>query len=886
MFKTITMRLAVTAVAALLVSNGHVLAIEQVVATNPPSVRSYLYPMDFAPHSESKEDILAREKMFEDAWKSYFTNINAMIKSPDTRNLARFIKSTRADTLYMLGTEYGLAQLKEPAIAKLKVDFAKNIALAATVLSRQQRITDIGDVANLRSALHAAVELKKAGLFTADMSGQVEALLSKYVEGKCVFWGFTRKFPYFLSGYNKEVITMDVASDTKLLYQDTGKFPNTIDSFDAAWAQLTLNAYETDNSPHYDSSVNLLIVLNWAVKHGRLDDLKQAPHFRMFFKRMAATVMANGESANYGKSMSYMRKYQERGVAVDDFRISGSMGIGWCLRWAYKFYGDPDFLYLARKYEMMNASGKAPVTLMPKALDLNFFDVRGVTLRKDTPLSLTTLRLKGPGWSLDRGVRRENIQPVQDKLILSTGSHPRSPSMVMDMSFTQSKVKDQRRMGIDNLIFNGTHTVTIVGRPDAAEETNRIFLTPDDITYPGTGEFAGKKSACLDKQTYTISDYYATRVNANLAYGEVEYSRLQYEGVHARRKMALLNNGVMVVEDNIWTDDAYAGRKTAGTLYNVWTKVADKGLNWVITNPKTGHFPDGSNGGLMSTLLYFAPSGEFKQGLNSDIDFYVCAPLKKQITLKIVSAIIPMPYMRALSNGKVVGDGIKTVRDAAGNTVVRIPCGSEQTLKVSLFAGGSVPADYTIEGKEPSAGRDFSVQKLDAKVNTPYSVSFGRRDEFYVPGFKSDFELNENRFRSVRIGDRSLLRGIDYRVCGNVLGLTPAFAKTLTDARARTNLTVSFTAGKDVTLKLNGDTTSFVTLFNSRRSRNYTADEMALPYGFTGNSRVKAVNGDYEIAFFDDWLFRGNPTVLVVKNNQTVKLPSTGYKSFHVRRMN
>ena len=924
----------------------------------------YLYPMDFAPHEESAEDIQAREAMFEKTWSDYFAKLDAMTNGGDRKAFDAFVKATPGRTLLLLASDYGYEAFRQPALEKLTNDFLRNLTAAEKVLAKSGGIKDIGDVANLNTALEAAFLLKKNNAFTPGQSAMLEPLLAKYVDGKAVFWGFTRKFPYYLSGYNKESTTLNVAAYTKGLYAGTGKFQNTIDSFDAVWRQMTTQAYETDNSPHYDASVNLGTIFGWVVDFGLEEELRRAPDMRMILDRLAKTVMPNGESANYGKSMWSMRKIRVDGVEVDDYRVNGSMGLGTCLRWAYRLYGDPHYLYLARKYEAMNASGRAPLTLMPKAFDLNFFSVKGAEWGADAPLCATTIRLKGPGYALDRGVRREDVQPVQDKLMLSTGSHPRSPFMMMDLSFTQSKVKAMRRMGVDNHIFNGTHTVTVVGRPDDAQETNRIFIAPDDIPYPGTGEAAKAVSTCADPQGYELRDYSGTRVNADLAYGEVEYSRLQFEGVHARRKMALLNNGVMVVEDLVWADEKYKGGKNAGAIYNVWSSIIAKGANWVVNSPKRGHFPDGTDGGLTCTLLCIAPAPGLKIGQNSDIDFFAHAPLTRDKPVRIVSAILPLRHDDALTHARAVGEGIRTATDAAGNTTVRIPYSASQTLRVVLFAGGTMPAWYAIEntagpvslgsfsynlkhpvnvsfaaagevvelrsgGKALSSGSDYSVTpganagdaatvrllpaclnrlppgahavevllkdnppatfrvsvgdtRMNARLLPPYSVAFNDSSEFYVPGCKVEVERNENTIAALICGGKTLVRDSDYTQCGGILRFTPAFEKTLTDAHARTDLTIRTSSGADLALRLNADTRPGITLSNSRRSRSYTGDQMVLPWGYRDNQKVKATGGDFTVQFYPDWLFRGKPVEMHVKDGQTLKLPSTSFKSFRV----
>ena len=933
----------------------------RVSARAPGALPSWLDPLDFAPPCETSADILARERALEVAWSNYFASLDGWVKSSDRAALDKFIRASRPDLLYLLATEYGYTALREPALARLREDFGRSIAAATRKLA-PRGIADIGEAIDLGRALDAACTLRAAGAYTPELAAQAEALIAKYVDGKSVFWGFTRKFPYFLSGYNKEAIIMDLAASTKVLYEGTGKFRNTIDSFDAAWAQLSTQAYETDNSPHYDSSVNLHFVFRWVTRLHLAEDLKRAPHFRMILDRMARTVLANGESANYGKSMCRLTAQKVRGLNVDAMWVEGG-GIGTCLRWAYRLYGDPQYLYLARKYELTSHGGRAPVNVMPRAYDLNYFDVKGATYGSNAPLAFTTLRLKGPGYALDRGVRRAEVQPVQDKLMLSTGSDPRAPSLLMDLSFTQSKAKDKRRMGIDNLLFNGAHLITVAGRPDNPEETNRIFLMPDDVAYPGTGGGADWRSRDKDPQAYVLKDYYATRLSSHLAYGEVEYARLQYEGVHAKRKLALLNNGVLVVEDTVWADEHYAGGKQAGAVYNVWSKVLERGTHWVITSPRIGHLPDGLMDDPLCALLYIAPAPGLTQGLNKDIDFYAHAPLGRERPLRIVSAVIPLPHATAVADGRRVGDGIRTDIDGAGNTSVLIPYSAGQTLRVLFPAGGFLPAHYALEnndgapslalcsynrkypanlvftarravesvavrGRELAAGaeytagappdapvkllatafrdlppgpNDFTLRfadrsegrlrvmvddtRMDARVNEPYSTAFGRRDEFYVPGFKADFALNENAFKGVRCGGRTLARGTDYETLGSVLTLSPAFSRGLLESGGHPELAVSFTSGADVVLKLNAETNRHITFYNARRSRDYTTDEMLFPYGFRDNNRVKAVRGDYQLTLYRDWLFRGRPERLTVRDGETLKLPAGDYRSFQAQRV-
>ncbi|MFM2170142.1 MAG: hypothetical protein RI957_371 [Verrucomicrobiota bacterium] len=831
---------------------------------------TYLYPLDHAPHEDSADAVAQREHVLQKKWNDYFAQLNLWIKDPKGKDFGDFIKKTSSRDLHTLVKDYGYESLRAPALQKAHTAFLREIALAKKTLDGKG-ILDIGDVANLNNAMREALVLHAEGKFTPDLSALLEEILNSHVEKKSIFWGFTKKFPYYHSGYNKECITMEVGSNTKLLYHGTGKFPHTIDAFDAAWSQLTQHAYELDNSPHYDSSVNLYIILRWGMLHGKMDEIKNAPHFRMFCDRMACMAMANGEHANFGKSMAVYREVTLNGRSYDDLFVNGG-GLSTIMRWAYRFYRDPTYLYIARKYEMTNSSGKGVITFMPKAYDLNFFEVEQAMPRTNMAVNQCTLRLKGPGYSLDRGVRREHIQPVQDKLILSTGNHPHSASLLMDLSFTQSKAMANRRMGIDNHVFRGVHTVSIVGRPPEAERTNRIIITPAD-----------KK--LLEKTTYVLRDCFATRVNQDLAYGEVSYSTFQISGVETKRRMALLHNGVLVVEDFIRASDALKEAVEVKTLYNVWTDTVARGENWVISTPHTGHLPDGKNPEPIQSLVYFSKSDEQKveitEGKNHDTIQSV-AKLGKGKSVRIISVVLPLPEKSATKHAELIGKGIVTHIDETGSTVA-IPYDLDTQLVVRFPGNAGSCAEFSLQGKLTHVAQKIAPRQ--AQVNPPYSVAFGNKQEWYVPDFKADFSLHETRITAIHCQGKLLRAGSDYQLMGPILTLTKAFSDRLIGEKFRGDLTVSFHEGKPVILKLNADTKPCVILRNARREKAYINDEMMLAYGYRDNTKAIAAGGDYELTTYDDWLYRGSSKKIVIKSGQQVNLPKPAFKSFRIRRI-
>jgi len=264
--------------------------------------------------------------------------------------------------------------------------------------------------------------------------------------------------------------------------------------------------------------------------------------------------------------------------------------------------------------------------------------------------------------------------------------------------------------------------------------------------------------------------------------------------------------------------------------------------------------------------------------------FHASSLLQPDSKVHVVSAVIPIPQEKSAASAALIGDGIKTRTDPSGATMVRIPYGPDQTLVVTFKGGDGGLADYQIEGRNAPL-KPGLLPARNATVNRPYSVAFGNYSEFYLPNFKADFEMNENRFKSFWLGGRELVRDRDYTTVGNVFAFTPDFLKSLIEARTKADLTVKFSRGDDVVLRLNGDTTPGVKLSNARRSRTYINDEMFFPEGFRENTKVEAIGGDYKIALYEDFLFRGKPTVIEVKSGKSASLSNPAFRSMKIKRL-
>jgi hypothetical protein len=828
----------------------------------------FLYPLDAVPHDDSLADIAKREQVLEKKWNDHFASIAAAVKAPGQKPWKDLIHRTSSRDLLTLATDYGFPMLKDEAVSKSQKEYERRIAGAKKVLEKNG-IRDIGDVADLNTAMREALVLKEAGAFTSTRSAQLEELLTRFVEGKSCFWGFTRKFPYFLSGYNKECITMEVGSNTKLLYAGTGKFPHIIDAFDAAWAQLTLQGYELDNAPHYDSSVNLWIVLRWGILHGKLDEIQRAPHFRMIFDRMARMALTNGEHANFGKSMAVGGKSERDGKPVDWLFVNGG-GLGTMMRFAYRFYRDPGYLYLARKYEMTNGRGKGALTFMPKAYDLNFFEVKNAKPSPHRPLCDTTIRLKGPGYALDRGVRRAQIQLVPDKLVLATGTHPKAASLLMDVSFTQSKAMTLRRCGIDNHLYQGTHTVSIVGRQPEADRTNRVVVKHPTLKDP-------------NRPKYELRDYVAKRVNKDLAYGEVEYSTFQVEGIESKRRIALLHNGVLVVEDHLRASPQLQGDASLTLLYNVWHDTVARGPNWVLSTPHVGHLPDGSATPVTQVFAYVAPMPGMTSKVEDQRPFdrlQQLATLRAGGEVKMISCVIPLPSNHAPTIAPMLAEKIKTTIDASGSTV-SIPYAEGTQMVVHFPRAAGTLASFAVQGAMTHAS--MAIPPRQAKVNPPYAKILRRKDEWSVADFKADFALHETRIRAVTCRGVDLQRDRDYIQQGPILRLTKERIDQWTKENFSGVMQVHFDEGMPISLRLVADSTTGLILSNARRKKLYQNDEMFLAHGFRENGKATAVGSDLEVIAYDDWLYRGKSQKLLIRKGQTIPLGQPHMRSFRIR---
>lgn len=640
------------------------------------TVGNAVFPMDYAPHEEVSSEIFARDTRLNNRWNTFMLNINNAIS---TNKLSSWIQSytTQFGTDNGLGLpysclthlciDYNYTQLKQPLIDSLKSIIAESYQAYLTESSNDIAAgysgfpRDLNTVHPARDIMENAYNLKLLGAYGEPTHTLVENFINTYVENKCDYYDGT----YRSTGYNKEIFALDVAFWIKMLYADQPTmYPKTKASFEDMWYGLMYCSYDGDNSPHYDAGTGVHIVLHWAYLLGREDVLRNTPHMKRILDRMAKTVMNSGENAKWAKCMGNFN------FAYSQFCNDAGRYLTWDMKMAYRLFNDPFYLYVARKYEdeRFNAGvfrwAGDICDFWP--VGVNYSSVNQSACPKDTS-SYTTNRITSNtaynGLLLGRG--DTNYKSVQDKLIISTGHHPRSPYFLMDLSYTQSKAATDKRIGIDNLIFDGTHICTYLDRPGEAFRSSRPFVAPDTLSFPVLNVTQGDVSASADYKAlmgfnpdfdYVIGNYGVKQLSRNAAFAEVEYSKFQYSGVSAKRRVVLLNNGIMVVYDKISSATNTGRLDNVGILYNIWPSIDKTGTNnrWVLQGKHLPTLVDktGVASGGIQTLFYFPQVGTTTTASvstdpnrsNTSICRTYCAQthLSAGETVEIISLIIPM----------------------------------------------------------------------------------------------------------------------------------------------------------------------------------------------------------------------------------------------------
>lgn len=564
-----------------------------------------VFSMDEVPHDEPTSDIAARESRLVARKPVFFANLDQAIANGTLSQwLSTYHKefTSEADAAepytvlaQLLAVRPEYTQGLKPALVEvLRAKIPHNIEVYETEAAKDRAAgydgypRDLNTVHPVRYALESAYALKLLDSYDTESERLIRQLIEDCVENRAYYFDGT----YLTSGYNKEIFAVDIAFWVKMLYGDQ-TYPLTVKTFENVWTNVTVTSYDGDNSPHYDSTTGFYLILRWGLLLGREYDLTASPHIRRIMDRMAKTVMNSGQSGKFGKSMENLYS-SDRELAID-----GGRPLAWDLKVGYRLYGDPNYLYIARKYEDLRFNSRNVSRWKGSIYDLW---PEGINCEGQTALPTSdfgtvhvTERITSQnGVMLGRG--DANYKTVQDKIILSTGRHPNAPSMLIDLSYTQSKAAYDHRIGITTYQFLSAHVATVLGRPGEPFRINRPMVAPVTVAdFPvlkveqGDVWPSSAYKAVMgydEKSDYTIGDYGAWTICPYAAACEIPYTKFQYDGVSVRRQIVLLHNGIAIVFDRLENNSAMP--LNAAVTYNLWPSVERQGERWVM---QTGHVP-------------------------------------------------------------------------------------------------------------------------------------------------------------------------------------------------------------------------------------------------------------------------------------------------------
>lgn len=597
-----------------------------------------VYRIDEIPLYEPEADIHQREQMLATKHANYVVQIEQRISNNEGEGVVNELIDdiNHSDGYYLVAMD-NLLSLNNtyPSLTSFTInrfveetDMAKAGAITAIHTSPHgPQIQDLDTVTPTRHYLDYVYGLSQLGFFSgshpqkARIVNELENFIDTYIEDQVGFYDGE----YLTTGYNKEVFALDIASTVALLYSDSpGKYQKTKDSFESFWHNVIYLSYDGDNSPHYDAGTGFNIIMRMALRHQRLDEIQRSEHMKRMMDRMARTITSSGQSAKWGKSM-------EKSTKVGEIRISAGGLMPWMLMMGYKVWDDPYYLYVARKYQDFyltktqtdNGTFSEDHYPLLSPSDINAFSVAGVTPDADRDLpTRTTPRItsidKYNGLLLGRG--DTNYEQVQDKLMLSTGTHPQSPWLLMDLSYTQHKAAHDHRQGIDVFAAHGAHLLTRKGRWAEANKNNSIYIAPAKYDYPHapyTSYHAADANMYNEefmdameynpRFDYKIADFGTQILSPYASYGFVGYDKHQYDGISSNRQVMLLNNGILAVKDTIETDSTYSGDHKGGVLYQVLPHfIQDQGANWVYMEGLAEQIPSQpSPQSTRGVLIYF-----------------------------------------------------------------------------------------------------------------------------------------------------------------------------------------------------------------------------------------------------------------------------------------
>ena len=586
-----------------------------------------IFSMDEIPYEETGAEISARENRLLNRKSEFFNKFNnAYNNGTLTKWLSDYYKEYTSEVdaaepytvlILSLLKDNKYPALKPILVSILKDNIPKNIATFKSECQKDiqaghnGKIRDLNTVHPARYIIESAYSLTLLNAYDDTSRELVEAFIRQEIEGQTS----TYNGNYKTTGYNKEIFSTDVAFWVKMLYGDE-KYPLTARTFESIWVNVTQTSYDADNSPHYDSGTGFYLILRWGLLLNRVDELRSSIHIKRIIDRMARTVLNSGQSSKFAKSMENIY------TSNKELALDGGRELAWDLKIGYMLYNNPNYLYIGRKYEDLRFNSLNITRWKGSIYDIwpegiNFEGVNA-TPTPDFGFIHVTERITSNkhynGLLLGRG--DGDYKTVQDKIVISTGSHPNAPNIFLDLSYTQSKAATDHRIGITSFMFMGAHISTPLGRAGEPFRINRPMVAP--VTLDKFPVFSVAQGDVTPSAAYTnllgykpefdyiIDKYGASAISPQAVYCNISYSKFQYDGINASRQIILLHNGVSIVLDNL--KNGSTASMNAATIYSIWPSIDREEERWIL---QSTHVPTTVSAPVYNeipVLFYFPPT--------------------------------------------------------------------------------------------------------------------------------------------------------------------------------------------------------------------------------------------------------------------------------------
>ena len=232
--------------------------------------------------------------------------------------------------------------------------------------------------------------------------------------------------------------------------------------FDAYWSKIAAVGDLDEDASNYDS-LGLAFLIDLARLLGREDDFRHSANFRRLFDRMRDIVSPTGLIPEYGDSY-----FTYSTCPLDRVYL---------LEYAAQLYGDPTYLFAAKKLYGRPSRGLPGADIWARALPL---------INLDRSTALPTAPSGEPSCVTYRR-RFDQTADQIDKLILRTGREPGSAMIVVDVYAQGSHSHPEKGPSVAYYEAGGAPLFHNLGRHGTRSSVagNLLFAMPASEPFPG-----------------------------------------------------------------------------------------------------------------------------------------------------------------------------------------------------------------------------------------------------------------------------------------------------------------------------------------------------------------------------------------------------------------